>query len=34
MGLAVRVAEGRKVSTLHRGKDRFKVIHLFPFPFP
>jgi len=23
MGLAVRVAEGRKVSTLHRGKDCF-----------
>jgi hypothetical protein len=34
MRLAVRVAESRQVSTLHARKDRFKVIHLFPFPFP
>jgi len=34
MRLAVRVAESRQVSTPHARKDRFKVVHLFPFPFP
>ncbi len=31
MRLAVGVAESRKVSALHARKDRFKVVHLFPF---
>jgi len=33
MGLAVGVAESRKVSALHAREDCFKVVHLFPFPF-
>jgi hypothetical protein len=34
MRLAVGVAESRKVSALHAREDCFKVVHLFPFPFP